>query len=205
MSYDTLDSALVGRTSEKEENKTRYEQECPPDANVCQTESVADWVARGEHLYAIRRYFVSPFHLFILFRSCAKKKEEKACETGTGAANFRDCIVQCEGDNCNNDNTEIFKKTTATNKINSCNICSYIQKPDGSVEGNPSCGSQIGLGDMRISVLYSVWSKSGNIETLSASPFSLRYNRKVSRKIEGKKRHRDKLITPPAKGLTSKL
>jgi len=116
---------------DQEENKTKYEQECPPEANVCQTESIADWVARGEHLYSIKR-------------SCAVKKDERACDTGTGAANFRDCVVQCEGDNCNNDNTEIFKKTTADTKVSSCNICSYQQKPDGSVEGIPECGNTIG-------------------------------------------------------------
>ena len=57
--------------------------------------------------------------------------------------------MQCETDNCNNNNEAIFKKTTAMNKVDSCNICSYLQKPDGSVEGNPSCGEEVTGSEIR--------------------------------------------------------
>lgn len=117
---------------------TSFEKECA-DGEICTVESIIDWMPRGDHIYNMKR-------------SCAPKlnENEPPCLSYSGSVNFKDCRTQCDTDNCNKDNEEIYKLTSegGTDKQESCNVCSYYQNlADGSVSGDADCHNEVTPGD----------------------------------------------------------
>ena len=104
-----------------------FEATCTSTNDVCVTETLVDWQPRG-------------YHIFQMQRRCGPSSENSGC-TGFNSAsiNFKDCKHVCEGDNCNNDNTELDKLQSVRN-VEQCHTCMKTVSNDGSITGNRQCG-----------------------------------------------------------------
>ena len=88
-----------------------------------------DWLPRGGHQYVIRRFCDRPQNEF----------PEGTCDSrSSGAVQYKDCLITCDDDNCNND-FETVAQQLYVSKVESCWKCSYFQNYDGTVEGQPEC------------------------------------------------------------------
>ena len=103
-------------------------QFCWQDNAVCTTDLFADWGYNGKQYYNIRR-------------GCGVANTEVGCQAGNmvnGQVSYKDCIRTCDENECNND-LEIAEDFATGNNHESCYACSYVERDDGTVEGNKFC------------------------------------------------------------------
>ena len=107
----------------------QFEQDCGQES-VCASEMIVDWIPRGGHLYTVRR-------------SCRTTPDEGTCMSSIlPVTAYKDCIITCDDDNCNNDLDTIAQLFYVGN-VESCWKCSYIQNSNGTVEGQPACSEEL--------------------------------------------------------------
>ena len=89
---------------------------------------IVDWKVRGHQQYNVRR-------------GCSYEPERPCFEGAAshGQAFFKDCTVTCDSDGCNHGLDEVAKKFDSGKGQEQCLTCSYLEKSDGTVEGNDQC------------------------------------------------------------------
>jgi hypothetical protein len=97
-----------------------------------------DWYAKGNFQYTVKR-------------GCKSTPAPEACYGGgTTMIQYKDCSVSCDptqdGAGCNNGLDEVAVKFS-TGGVYECYQCQYMQLQDGSVNGFPKCGEEIGVGN----------------------------------------------------------
>ena len=134
------------------ENLDKYALECPPGQNYCGSEIVIDWFPRGWQHVTVRR-------------DCRVDPVGDGCysSTLTGFA-YKDCVATCEGDNCNDNNDEIFGKAAAKDDDGSyrdisCFACNSDYDEQEGVDGNPYCYST--PPDQPVGVKCPIYANSG--------------------------------------------
>ena len=113
---------------------TRHLSTCGNGDNYCKTEMLVDWMASGQQEYKI-------------IRSCASTIA-KPCSSGSTLNDhiyFKDCEITCTDSACNTGLDQISQYFDTGNAQESCYTCSYLEKEDGSVEGNEYCGDESSL------------------------------------------------------------
>merc|ERR1711935_385436 len=106
--------------------------DCPGGTTHCVSELNVDWFARGQQIYTITRG---------CFNADTQLQREGCAETMNSRFLFKDCIVDCEEDGCNNDDSifDLFQDEDGFMQTQ-CYACNYQEKDDGSVTGNKNCG-----------------------------------------------------------------
>lgn len=115
---DCLDEPDIGRL-----------QYCWQEDAVCTTDFFVDWAYNGQQYYRLRR-------------GCGSAQAtETGCQSGNmidGQVSYKDCIRTCETSECNT-GLEIANDLATGNGHESCYACSYVERDDGTVEGNKFC------------------------------------------------------------------
>lgn len=117
------------------EGDNQYLSDCKPD-DVCVTELEVDWFARGHFNYRVKR-------------GCAPSNMTAipCYEASSTVVQVKDCMVYCSptesGAGCNTGLDEVSNEFT-TGDVSSCYQCEYLQNPDGTVQGDPTCGEEVG-------------------------------------------------------------
>ena len=108
--------------------------QCPNENDVCISELLLDWGARGQILATI-------------VRGCQEPEEvSQECSSGSSSlVHFKDCTESCTTSGCNSDLNGVahkFVDGSETRGVSECNTCKYVQGDDGSVTGNKFCLDQ---------------------------------------------------------------
>ena len=112
----------------------RYDQFCPNEDDLCETEFLVDWFPRG-------------YHFFQMKRQCRSRDDSKqdGCTDGgqVDILSFRDCFYSCDpaidGPSCNK-GMDAVPDEAKDEVVESCYSCQYSQDVDGTVSGTPGCG-----------------------------------------------------------------
>jgi len=127
-----LGEMVIGEKGCFDGETNEFEQECGQDEQWCQVKIYSDWFSLGEASYH-------------LYRSCSDEPvASEPCVEGTILLNaqWRDCSHQCDSDNCNSNNDEVFK-LTSTGGQESCHTCSSYKHSNGTIEGHDDCHLEI--------------------------------------------------------------
>ena len=114
-----------------ENPQARHLDTCGDGESYCKMEMLIDWMGSGQQQYKIKR-------------SCASSVSTK-CAEGTSLNDhiyFKDCEVTCTDSACNTGLDVLSMYFDSGKDQESCYTCSYIEKEDGSVEGNEYCGDE---------------------------------------------------------------
>jgi len=114
-------------------------QPCQGNATVCVNEMEVDWFFYGAQLYRMKR-------------GCsAVAPQERKCRTlaSTDDHMLKDCATGCSDIACNKDVEEVQEMFgyDQPQTVKSCLTCSFIEKDDGTVNGNKFCLEDEGHAD----------------------------------------------------------